>query len=219
MNMRPELSTSDMANHRQRNVEIRRNSLENFAGGTASPNIANVVIRQFRAWIVLAFNLCVSSFFCTIRHVVELSAEKQVIGANALSVIAMVANILAIMDFTKRKNIAHAMGQFRLSAKHKPAISTPACASSPKPARLRFVDLGPESDCCSRVAARTLARTEWQFDFLSRIGFQMKRLATCAADQRLSRMCGHLESVVRGVMRPGVCASRPCLLYPIKLCF
>lgn len=88
-----------------------------------------------------------ASFGHHVSHVVDGIAEKQVIWANALRIVAMVANILVTGIFTVCKLPRKPVGAQQISATPSgpdDAITSVGLRASPQPTPISLGDLGPK---------------------------------------------------------------------------
>lgn len=102
--------------------------------GMSTTTIALTTRHQFRMGartILVAFGR--ASLRCSVSHVIELCAGKQVRGVDANTVIAMVADEQPIRDRANGQLIGHPVRQMMLSLDRKCAISRRMLCAEPRP--------------------------------------------------------------------------------------
>lgn len=107
-----------------------------------------------------------------IRRVLRVSAKKQMIRSNAVSNITAMAHTHILVERAIRKLIGCPMRLPLLTVPAKRAIAVREHSAIPKPASLRFANLGPEA-ICNWSPSVALNRTV----FSRTVAVRMERLA------------------------------------------
>jgi hypothetical protein len=171
----PRLAAHDVANGRASDVELPADLYVREAGGVQLSDRSHVYLRQLCESLAIAsrgpfgmFPLTVAiaawaAAFCPfVAHVVSARSQKQVIRVYARRIVALVANVHALWNWSVRNRVRESMRRYSRALIPKFPVTTIAARSIPKPARVGLFHPRPESTRCRResVSAEAFAGTE-----------------------------------------------------------
>lgn len=146
-NMAPYLAVNDVPHCPLRDAKLFGYvSLVHTACGE-NPNLANVLLGQFCAWVRFAFDVVVSALVGAVTIIVCAGANKEMIGANTRGIIAVVTNVIAVRNGATIQLVGNTVGRSGFAINSHHTVSAKAFGSHPYPAAIviAFVHLFPKS--------------------------------------------------------------------------
>lgn len=118
-------------NHLVGNRIVLRNGGLGFSSSQPRSNVEHILFGQFAPWVSVTARQVCASFADAIQTVIQIATNKKMIGPKTGRIVAFVANLQAIWNWTNLFTVCESMSLLFLPAHPDQSIATRVVAAGP----------------------------------------------------------------------------------------